>query len=199
MTYKRSFTLLESIIAIYVFLLGIVGAMTLANSAISSSSTLKDQLIAAGLAQEGQELVRAMRDNKFLQLVIDTTSCPPLTCDANKAFDPSDATKGGNLACKISSQGCRITNPVPADLSLIACTGIAPTACMYLLKDATGRYQYAGGTQTKFDRRIYFVQSALRDAAQGIYDWEVHSIVTWKGRFGSKSYEVITQLTPWLR
>ena len=77
---RRSFTLLETIVAIYVLLAGIVGTMTLAHENLKALSYFRDQLIAANLAQEGAELVRNRRDSNFIDCDL---NCSALTTDSN--------------------------------------------------------------------------------------------------------------------
>ena len=66
MKYQRSFTLLETIVAIYVLLAGIVGTMNLTQQNIGAVTTMRNQLIASNLAQEGLELVRNQRDSNYV-------------------------------------------------------------------------------------------------------------------------------------
>src|SRR3989338_8261169 len=87
---RRSFTLLETIVAIYVLLSGIVGMMTLASENRKALSYFRDQLIAVNLAQEGAELVRNRRDSNFIacqkRFAPDTPTCSaadPSTFDFN--------------------------------------------------------------------------------------------------------------------
>ena len=204
MTYKRSFTLLESIIAIYVFLLGIVGAMTLANAALSSTAIFKDQLIASNLAQEGVEIVRNMRDTDFLSSLSGfgfPTCRKSLGCDANKVFNDylNNLTNDPTIIkCKDSTYGCYID---PLTLTLTGCPNTTASVCSTLLQDANGFYQYTSGSPTRFDRRIFFLignPPRQNEFTQTVYDWQIRSVVYWKRRFGPASYEVDTQLTPWL-
>jgi len=64
---KRGFSLLEVIIATLVVTIGIVGALSLINYSISSATIGKSQIIASGLAQEGLEIVRSIRDDNWHQ------------------------------------------------------------------------------------------------------------------------------------
>lgn len=196
----RSFTLLESIVAIYVFMMGIVGAMTLANQSLSAAAVFKDELVAANLAQEGIELLRNMRDTDFLSSLRDpSVPCLRPTCDANAAFNPP-------ASCRDLSLGCRFSNPQNDPLrsaSLTACTNSVASGleCRFLLKDANGFYQYTSGTATKFDWRLFITASQDRTTilAWPVNDWKVRSVVSWRRRFGTSSYEVSTQFTPWLK
>jgi len=58
-SHHRGFTLIETIVAISVLMLGIIGPMTLAARNIKASRDASDRLIASFLAQEGIEVVRS--------------------------------------------------------------------------------------------------------------------------------------------
>ncbi len=60
------FTLIETLAALFVFTLAMAPIVFLSNSANNIALGLRDNLTAAGLAQEGIEIVRAVRDNNFL-------------------------------------------------------------------------------------------------------------------------------------
>ncbi len=59
--YKKGFTLLEVIVAIFVTAVGLVGILALVNISLKGPSLSKAKLIASGLAQEGIEVVRDIR------------------------------------------------------------------------------------------------------------------------------------------
>jgi len=63
---KKAFTLLEVIIVIYIFSMGILGLSTLVIKNIQLENMNKNGLIASQLAQEGLELVRNKRDSNWL-------------------------------------------------------------------------------------------------------------------------------------
>ncbi len=61
------FTLLETIVAIFVITVGIIGVLSLVTQTISSATFSSHRLIAAYLAQEGIEIVRNIRDTNWLR------------------------------------------------------------------------------------------------------------------------------------
>lgn len=63
---QEGFTLVEAIIAISVLAVGVVGAITLISAGITNLGVSKDRLVAAGLAQEGVEVVHNIRDTNWL-------------------------------------------------------------------------------------------------------------------------------------
>lgn len=63
--FKRGFSLLESIVAIAVLMIGVSSAIAALNQSVALSPKIKNKVIAAHLAQEGIELVRNIRDNNW--------------------------------------------------------------------------------------------------------------------------------------
>ena len=61
------FTLLETIVAFGVIMVGLVAVLVLINSSLFYVSLIKDRLTAAYLNSEGLEVARNIRDNNWLQ------------------------------------------------------------------------------------------------------------------------------------
>lgn len=66
-TMKLGQTLIETIIAIGVMAVGLVAILSLAISYISFAGQTKERVIATGLAREGVEVIRGIRDNNRLR------------------------------------------------------------------------------------------------------------------------------------
>lgn len=62
----NGFTLIEMLIVVFVVGVGLVGALSFFNINANNQFETKNELIAAGLAQEGVELVRNVRDYNLL-------------------------------------------------------------------------------------------------------------------------------------
>ena len=60
---KRGFTIVETLVAITVLMIAIVGPLTVANSALTAALNAKNQMIAINLAQETMEYVKNVKDN----------------------------------------------------------------------------------------------------------------------------------------
>ena len=65
--FKRGFTIIEVLIAIFILIVGVVAVFALVNKGLSGTIDLSDKLIAAYLAQEGIEIVKNMRDTNWVQ------------------------------------------------------------------------------------------------------------------------------------
>lgn len=70
---NTGFTLIEALVSLVLLSLAIVPALYLSTTAVSSALLIEHNLIAANLAQEGVEVIRAMRDaNWFNNSVFDS-------------------------------------------------------------------------------------------------------------------------------
>ncbi len=68
-------TLIETMAAIFILTMGVTAAVGLANFALQSSTSISKQVIATGLAREGIEAVKNMRDTNWLQQTTIDTDC----------------------------------------------------------------------------------------------------------------------------
>lgn len=64
---NKGFTLLEIIVAIFVLLVGVLGAYSVTQQIISYTHSAANRLTAAYLAKEGIEIVRNIRDTNWLE------------------------------------------------------------------------------------------------------------------------------------
>lgn len=64
----NGFTLIETLMALFVLMTGVVTGFAVISQAVHTSPTTRQQLIAANLAQEAIEIARGVRDNTLLQI-----------------------------------------------------------------------------------------------------------------------------------
>ena len=64
--YKNGFTLIETIVAVGIIVIGLVSALTLITNSLFYVSNIGDRLIAANLTAEGLEVARNIRDNNWI-------------------------------------------------------------------------------------------------------------------------------------
>jgi len=158
---QKGFTLVETLVAISILVVAIVGAYGAATAGISSGIFSKDQTIAFYLAQEGVEQIRNMRDNNGL------AGNPWLT---GIAGGPQDACYFGKV-CTVDAFNNDI-NACPAGAG----------SCPLLQEDpVNGFYGYSSGwTNTIYDREITLTQINDHEVAIGV-------TVTWaKGGVNEK-------------
>ena len=60
--YRKGFTLIEMMVVVFVLGIGLIGALSFFNINLNNQFEAKNELIAAGLAQEGADLVRNIKD-----------------------------------------------------------------------------------------------------------------------------------------
>lgn len=63
---KKAFTLIETLVAISIFTVSLLGIMSVLASSISSTNYAKQKMIATYLAQEGVEYARNLRDTEVI-------------------------------------------------------------------------------------------------------------------------------------
>lgn len=68
-------TMIETMVAIFILVMGITAAVGLAVYAFGTSTNITKQIIATGLAREGVEAVKNMRDTNWLQQSTINTDC----------------------------------------------------------------------------------------------------------------------------
>lgn len=98
--YKKYFesgqTLIETMSAVFILIMGVTSALGLAIYANSSSTMITKQIIATGLAREGVESVKNMRDVNWLkQLAIDK-DCYNYASSTPGGIGPAPATCPGS-------------------------------------------------------------------------------------------------------
>lgn len=155
----RGFTLLETIVAISVLTVVILGPLAVATSVLSNSSFSSNQVIAYNLAEEGMELIINKRDSEIF----------------------ADSSGGwNNFKTQMQSGGCQTGNGCYIDVTngaINGCTG----NCPLLRKNSTsGVYSYnAADPVTIFERRIFI------PAGGGTDEKKVTVTVTWQEKNGS--------------
>ena len=159
------FSLLETVVAISILIGAVVGPVALVSRSLFGFPFAKNKLVAINLAQEGVELIRAIRDQN-MQCVIYST--PGWTWDTD--FDGSgtlqgvgrmiDATNNRAISCLDSFAAMTLRNNPD-----MPTTGTCTATKLEL--DSDGRYGYnlAGGTDTLFSRCVNITTPAANEPA----------------------------------
>lgn len=196
------FTLVETLVAIAVLLAVIVGPITLIAHGLFSASFSRNHLIASNLAQEGIELIRAVRDNNILcaslgATPLDTTGWnnnpngpPPKLLDYYEieSFDVFVLTCGG----------FSIQTPRPIRRNASTCN--TPIRI-----NSNSIYTYTSGTPTGFTRCVRVCSppnaapcSTVADADIPVNDqMEVISTVSWIERGAPRNITLRDRLYRW--
>lgn len=127
-----AFTLLETLVAVAILLMALLGPFSIAQQALRSAYYARDQVTAYYLAQEGVEFVRAVRDENYLA--------------------GADWMSGIGGVC--TGAVCTVDYP---NFTYTACP---PGGCPPLKVSSNGGlYNHTSGTDSPFTRHVLLTQS----------------------------------------
>jgi len=184
--------MLETLVAISVMLVGIVGPISLIAQALASTAFSRNHIVAYNLAQEGIELVRAVRDDMVLCSRFGWTDFSNLGSLAPGYFE-FDALLSTTIGCGSLSMN------VPQPIRRAAAT------CNTPLHITNGIYTYTGGTITGFSRCVRICVPANAAPCSAVADpdipasdqFEIISTVTWEERGATKNISLRDRLYDW--
>jgi hypothetical protein len=146
------FSLVETLIAITILTMAIVGPYTLTQRVLEDSYLARDTLIASGLAQEGIETVRFFRDSNYLYK--NRNSGTTYTWLAG--VDGTDGQFGTGRDC-LAPKACKFDFSLSAFPTIAAPCDGGVAGCGALYPQSDGRYTVAQGGATpiaKFYRAL---------------------------------------------
>lgn len=173
-THNTGFTLIETLVAITLLTIAVVTPMALTNRSLSASYYARDQITAFYLAQEGIELVRAVRDGNILEHVrggtADTFAFPGISNVDGAVFT--------------------VDTHVPIGNSMQTCAGTCPP-----LQTDGVFYGYEGGWRDTIFTRT--VRTNFVDATQD--ELKVSVEISWQsGAYQRRSFTISESLYRWL-
>lgn len=175
----NGFTVLESIVAIFVLSVAISGAFTAVQTSLSQSSNSKDEVKAFYLAQEAIEIIRNKRDANQLSRV-NGVSTSWLSGISENSADPCYF---GNV--------CRVESSLPT--TFVRCGGSWNT-CPNLRQDSTSYligYNAAWGL-TNFKREIVIGSPSADEIAVVVR-------VTWTRGLRTYEFKAKTHMFNWVQ
>lgn len=185
---QRGFTLLETLMAISVISISIIGPLAMAASASRLISTARNQLTAVYLAQEAVELVRYKRDSNMLGAI-------------NNPGGGIGWLDGLDNCINSREDSCFVDPVTPtfyscdsfADLSAFGFGSCEDAFLTYTGDDAGGGYKYAqvdAPGKTSFQRFIQIEKFStdLDDVEQSAA--KVRVVVKWADSYGPKTIYV---------
>lgn len=165
---QQGFTLIETLVAIFILLISTTGPLSFAQSGLRASFLARDQVVAFYLAQDATETIKNLRDNNSL------IKNPWLTLPDSKTF-----------LSECSGDGCRMQTG--SDLIIEKCTS---TTCNPMHYDKVKReFVLDSNSDTipsKYTRTIYFTDIVPNREAQIIVK------VKWDTTFFSER-EIVVQ------
>jgi prepilin-type N-terminal cleavage/methylation domain-containing protein len=182
---QQAFTLVETMVAISILAIALMGPFTAVQNALTSSYVSRDRLIASTLAQEGLEYVRSVRDNNYLSSFswldgFDSTENNRDVCfgDEPTGYCIVDATLGDFHSEPDAMRGYDAT-----DIDEIP----------FMQLSENGLYNHTEGNGTRFKRTVQI--ETLPDSTHEV---RVTVTVTWTTGLRNFSVVVVDNLHDWL-
>lgn len=171
------FTLVETMVAITVLAIALVGPFTAVEHALKASYVARDELTASALAQEGMEYIRSIRDNNYLNGRASWMSgiTPPSCYSTTPSYCTVDPTQGD-------------VNTTSGAITGYSSLGAVPP--LYI--SSGGLYNQQGqGTVTRFTRSVQITSLSATEV-------RVTVTVSWTSAHQSYSVTVVDNLNDWL-
>lgn len=197
---SAGFTLVETLVAVTIVTLSVVGPLYAADRAIVAAQVARNQLTASYLAQEGIEYVRSMRDDEYLAafaaggLTVSATGWNNFL--TNGTSDPAAITACRASACLLDPTRDRGTG---SGYALAPCSGSSCTPLYLLDNGIYTQRSSADAALTPYTRTIQVLDiPGTADAAGAPYpDKRLVSTVTWSYHGTLYTVTVTDHLTPW--
>ncbi|MFH1610732.1 MAG: hypothetical protein ABIA91_02465 [Patescibacteria group bacterium] len=187
----QGLTLMETVIALGILVVGIISVISLSTASISLSKTSEQQIVVANLAREGLEVVREVRDfsksGNVSSVFSDSdtrffnTDDDPLTTEIDAGCYIVDASANFGLKTLATDVLCTGDN-----FTVTSCSN-----CRIYYNELTNLYSHtATGLQTSFYRVVKIVNTSATEK-------KILSKVFWTER--NRTHEILleTHLTDW--
>ncbi len=174
---QKGFTVLESIVAIFILSLSISGVFTSVQQSLSQSVIVKDEIKAYYLAQEAVEIIRNKRDINQIDKINNLATTNWLAGISELSTDPCSFGKI-----------CR-ADVVP--FSLQRC-GDAWDSCSNINYDSNlSLYTYNSGSETNFKREIQIESVSSTEVSVTVR-------VSWRKGLINREFKIKTHLFNWV-
>jgi len=180
---KKGFTILESIVAIFILSLSISGAFSAVQQSLSQSIIAKDEVKASYLAQEAIEIIKNKRDSNQLDRIIDNSTNSWLF---GISESPADSCFFGKT-CRVDA----------TSFNFVDCGG-GWDSCPNINQDsATFLYSYGAFPVTNFKREIQ-IERVQDDTFGNPIEVAVIVRVSWTKGLVTREFKVKTYLFNWI-
>ncbi|MBX4189372.1 type II secretion system GspH family protein [Candidatus Parcubacteria bacterium] len=182
---KSGFTLVETLVAIGILVISIIGAFTAAQSGLSTSIYAKNQVIAFYLAQEAVEQIRNIRDENSLN---------SRNWLLGIAYDPINDPCFPGKVCRVNTLDNVVSVPDGIFTHLTQCTNVSGPKCDNLQQaPSVGHYGYhtdPAWVVTPFNRQITITPINLHEVS-------ILVTVTWSKGPINQTFQVRENLLDW--
>lgn len=163
------FTIMELLVAVFILAVGVTGMIALINKLVISGTAIQQQLVAAGLAQEGIEIIHNIRNTNWIQ---------------NESWSEG-LEQVGCRPSPLENVGCPINAAVVFNSTSI---NINNDPAAWELEWNGSNYVHSSGGV--FSRHV---EISYKSDTDGDIFMEIKSVVDWRG----KSFEVLERLYDW--
>jgi type II secretory pathway pseudopilin PulG len=178
------FTVLESIVAIFILSLSVSGAFSAVQQSFSQAIIAKDEVQAFYLAQEAVEIIRNKRDSNQLNRVVDNTTGNWLYGISESASDSCYFGK----TCRVDA----------VSFNFVDCGGSWGSCSNINQNPATFLYSYNNSyPATNFKREIQ-IERVQNDTLGNPIEIAVTVRVSWTKGLISREFKVKTYLFNWI-
>jgi len=175
----RGFTLVETMVAVSIVTISIVGPLYSLQKGVIASYTARDRLIASALAQEGLEYAHSIRDANYLYNISNPSSLRSWFYGMNGAGGTANCT--GGVSCIVDATQSTVS----------VCSGTCPVMKL----STTGLYNQSvissSNIATRFTRTVRLTSLNAREM-------KVTVLVTWVTGGSSYSVEIAEIMQDWL-
>ena len=203
---NSGFTLIETLVAISILLIAVVGPLTISASSLQSSLNVRNQITASYLAEEAIEYIRNIRDTESIKCIYGASFCPPPSASPNTNF-LSDLTSPANNPTGIFDLD--IINKLPFDESnsdlfntgvIVSCP--INTGCLPLnYNSANGTYSHSSSySPSQFTRTITLKPINNNDGNNSNSnndEYQMSVTVKWPSPLPDSSVTLSEDLTNW--
>ncbi|MEK9182535.1 MAG: prepilin-type N-terminal cleavage/methylation domain-containing protein [Patescibacteria group bacterium] len=181
---NRGFTLLETLVAISIFVASVLALLSILSQGISGASYAKRKMIASYLAEEGVEYIKNLRDTYVLYSASGPVGWNTFNTKVAGGTFPSSSICATANGCYFDESNVSFSDSsMPmTDLLLPSCTSATCSNAPLLYDSTTGKYGYNGGVYSGYSRKINIVQISVNET-------KVFSTVYWNQ--GSGTYSIV--------
>jgi prepilin-type N-terminal cleavage/methylation domain-containing protein len=190
----KGFTLVETLVAISIFTVSLLGIMSLLASNIANTTYAKQKMIASYLAQEGIEYIRNIRDTHVIYS--GATWLNLKNSILGHCGNHGTGAGSNDKNCYIDEGGIDFgvdDKPIISIMVIKQCGSPPSYICPVMTYDTnTGKYGYNSSTNSPFTRTIY-----LKYLPSVQEYFQVFSTVSWTQGSGSYSITFSEDLYDW--